>query len=55
VYYVAEDSTLAYLPASWTDARPLDPFIEEAKGQAIARVEDLLELSKLIRRECKSK
>ena len=44
VSYLTEDGSLAYLPASWTDAGPKDPFIEQARGRAVARVEDLLRL-----------
>ena len=36
-----------YLPAAWTDLGPEDPFVKQAKGRAIARVEDLLELARL--------
>lgn len=46
-YYVAERSHTAYLPASWTDIGPRDPFVEQSRGRAIARVEDLLELVKM--------
>jgi hypothetical protein len=47
LYFVTTEGHTAYLPASWTDAGPLDPFIEQAQGRAIARVEDLLELAKM--------
>jgi hypothetical protein len=39
---------MAYLPASWTDAGPLDVFLEQSQGRAIARAGDLLELAALI-------
>jgi hypothetical protein len=48
VYYVTVDGQTAWLPASWTDARPPDPFVEKARGRALARVADLLELAVLI-------
>ena len=48
VYYVTKEGQTAYLPASWTDAGPKDPFVEQAQGRAIARVEDLLELTRMI-------
>jgi len=35
------------LPAAWTDLGPKDPFVEQAQGRAIARVEDLLELARI--------
>jgi len=47
VYHFTEDGQQAFLPASWTDAGPGDPFVEQSQGRAIARVEDLLELAKL--------
>jgi hypothetical protein len=53
VYYSREDGTRAYLPAAWTDVGPKDPFVEQARGRALARVEDLLELVKITTRECK--
>jgi hypothetical protein len=48
VFYFNEQGGLAYLPASWTDAAPMDPFVEQAKGQAIARLDDLLKLAELV-------
>ena len=36
------------MPASWTDAGPKDPFLEQAQGRAIARIEDFLELTKMM-------
>lgn len=48
VYYVTENGCQSYLPASWTDAGPGDPFVEQAQGRAIARVEDLLQLAAMI-------
>jgi len=53
VYYVTENGDSSYLPASWTDVRPLDPFVEQARGQTIARMEDLLALVKMTGKECK--
>ena len=47
MYYLGEDGQMGYLPASWTDVGPADPFVEQAQGRALARVEDLLELTKL--------
>ena len=52
VYYVTETGDTLYLPASWTDVRPLDPFVEQAHGRAIARLEDLLALAKMTGKEC---
>ena len=52
VYYIAPAGPLAYMPASWTDAAPKDPFVELAHGRAMARVEDLLALAKMMEKEC---
>lgn len=41
------------MPASWTDAGPSDPFVELARGRSVARIEDLLELVQMTRKECK--
>ena len=41
------------MPASWTDAGPRDPFVEQAQGRSLARMEDLLALAQMIRKECK--
>jgi len=53
VYYLAAEGHVAYLPASWTDAGTPDPFLEQAQGRSIARMEDLLALAKMARKECK--
>ena len=53
VYYFAQDGQLAYLPAAWTDVGTKDPFVEQAQGRAVARVEDLLELVKMTNGGCK--
>ena len=47
VYYLNDKGHTAYMPASWTDAVPTDPFVAQAQSRAIARVEDLLELTKM--------
>jgi len=48
VYYLTKAGRRAYFPAAWTDAGPKDPFVEQARGRAVARVEDLLELAQLV-------
>jgi hypothetical protein len=48
VYYYTEDRQQAFLPASWTDAGPRDPFVEQAQGRAIARLQDVLELTTMM-------
>ena len=47
VYYLTKTARRAFFPAGWTDMGPPDPFVEQARGRAIARVEDLLELATL--------
>jgi hypothetical protein len=41
------------MPASWTDAGPTDPFVELAQGRSLTRIEDLLSLVQISRKECK--
>ncbi len=53
VYHLTEDGQQAFLPASWTDVGPKDPFVEQAQGRAIARVEDLLDLVTMLTRAVK--
>jgi hypothetical protein len=48
VYYFNAEGVIAYFPAAWTDVGPKDPFVEQAGGRAIARVEDLLRLAKMV-------
>ena len=48
VFYLTENGQLAYFPAAWTDAGPKDPFIEQARGRAITRTEDLLRLAEMV-------
>lgn len=36
------------MPAAWTDFGPQDPFLAQSQGRAVARVEDLLELAKMV-------
>ena len=48
VYYLTKSGRQAFFPAGWTDLGPLDPFVEQARGRAIARTEDLLELAGLL-------
>jgi hypothetical protein len=48
VYFYDENERLCTLPAAWTDAVPLDPFVAVAEGRALFRPEDLLRLCDLI-------
>ena len=47
VYYLSDGVNTAFMPASWTDLGPKDPFMEQSQGRAMARVDDLLELVKM--------
>ena len=47
MYYRNSKGVIAFMRAGWTDGGPKDPFVELARGQAIARIEDLLALSKM--------
>jgi len=47
VYFLTDDGNTAYMPAEWTDVRSKDPFVEQSRGRAIARAEDLLNLVKI--------
>jgi hypothetical protein len=49
VYYLSDGGNTAFLPASWTDIGPKDPFVEQSRGRAVARTEDLLELVKVVK------
>lgn len=53
VYYLNGNRQLGYFPASWTDAGPKDPFVEQAQGRAVARTEDLLKLVEVMAGCCK--
>jgi hypothetical protein len=48
VFFFADDGQLTSLPAGWTDVDPPDPFDVVSAGRSPFRVEDLLELAKLL-------
>jgi hypothetical protein len=50
VYFYDDDGNLMLLPASWTDAQAVDPFVQESDGKSLFRADDLLALAELIRR-----
>lgn len=54
VYFHDEQGRLVALPAAWTSAGPQDPFVALSQGRSAFRVQDLVELSKLIRGEAKA-
>ena len=51
MYYYDEAGHLKSLPASYTDVQGVDPSILIGKGRAYFRIEDLLELARLLREE----
>lgn len=53
VYYLTAGGHASYMPASWTDIGPKDPFLEQSHSRAIARIEDLLELVKMTEKNVK--
>jgi len=46
VFFVDDSAQSSWMPASWTDLEPLDPFVVQAAGRAAFRVQDLLELAR---------
>ena len=46
--YRLDNGQIAYFLTKWTDQAAKDPFVEMARGQALARPRDLLELAGLI-------
>jgi len=42
------DGTYRSMPVAWTDAVPADPYISIGAGRSLFRVEDLMELVRLI-------
>jgi hypothetical protein len=47
-YYRDGQQRLACVPASWTDAVPADPVVAVSAGRSPFRLEDLLELTRLV-------
>jgi len=48
VYFHAGGAHLTSVPASWTSLSPMDPFVAVAAGRSAFRIEDLLELAKVV-------
>ena len=48
VYVRDQEGQLRRLPASWTSAGPVDPFVALSGGRAHFRMEDLLRLVELV-------
>ena len=49
VYFHDEHGRLCSMPARWTDRAPVDPFLVAAGGRSNFTVEDLLELTRVLR------
>jgi len=47
--YFNEEGRLRSLPTSWTSVRPPDEFVEASAGRSFFRIQDLLELSRVIK------
>jgi hypothetical protein len=48
VYYCDYEGRLISVPASWTDVVPPDPVVTVSAGRSPFRLEDLLELTRLV-------
>ncbi|MBF0421726.1 MAG: hypothetical protein HQL73_01905 [Magnetococcales bacterium] len=48
-YYQDGDGNLASIPVGWTDIYAPDPFVVMARGRALFRAFDLVELTRFIR------
>ena len=48
VYFHDDGGNLCSVPARWTSLFPVDPFVIVAAGRSPFRLEDLLELSRLL-------
>jgi hypothetical protein len=48
VYFHTGGVHLTSVPASWTSLSPIDPFVAVAAGRSLFRVEELLELARLL-------
>jgi hypothetical protein len=48
VYYRDRRGQLNSIPAGWTDLEPADPFVTISAGRSPFRLEDLLELVRLV-------
>jgi Family of unknown function (DUF5372) len=50
VFFFDGDGNIGGLPAGWTDAGPVDPFVVVAAGRSPLHVGELLELAGLLER-----
>ncbi len=50
MFFFDADGNIGGLPAGWTDAGPVDPFVVVAAGRSPLHVGELLELAGLLER-----
>jgi hypothetical protein len=50
VFFYDDGQQLQSLPTAWTSLAPADPFVLVSAGRAAFRLQDLLELARLVRR-----
>jgi len=48
VYFHDDNGRLIAIPAAWTSVFPPDPFVRVAAGRSPFRLQDLLELARLL-------
>jgi len=49
VFYHNESGCLCSVPASWTSLAAVDPYVDVSSGRSYFRMEDLLEMTRLLR------
>ena len=49
VYYYDRNGSIAIIPARWTSVIEPDPFVIASEGRSHFRLNDLLELSRLLK------
>lgn len=49
MFFYDEEGKLKSLPTAWTDAFPPDPVVAVSRGRSAFRLNDLLELSGMIK------
>jgi hypothetical protein len=49
VWFYKQDETVGTIPLAWTNLRPPDPYLDMEEVHSPFRVEDLLQLSDLIK------
>ena len=52
VFFFDDNGQFISVPAGWTDADPVDPFVVIAAGRSALRIEELLALASLVEHLC---